>query len=511
MMQMLLVPMLSIALLAPLSPEEKPITLHLADGTPVSGVILADGFDESSGVTLRRDDNGGLLRLRWDQVLGKDVERIKRAYGFAGDEAPVVQIDALKVTTTTGEIVGVDAGRDGDTVLIRRKNEITRIPQASIRNIQTVLVDALDVEDPNALYDRALAKIDQTKAVDWYNLALTAEGITLYEQAKHCLDTVLEIDPEFPKKDLIRERKTLLDVKTAEREQTEVLMRVRSLKGHKRFPEAAALAQDFITKWPSSRQLAHVQREMKDIAVRQKEAMLSGLRTNFVRFLRDEVLQAYAYDRKRGLGESMTYAQEEAFDATIEILAKYLKTDAAATVALWDERGAEGSPITASYGGGTFILGEDSKKGYDKKALAAAKEAKDKEAKDAEDAKKKGGEKTLEDKINEKLKEKAKQREARNSKRKQATDVIADVPPTPDEWWAAASTDERLSFLLAFFAEKAGKVNVSALDQRVCSTCSGRGALEFYNTNAGPNGESEQEVPCPRCKTLGFDRLVKFK
>lgn len=508
MMLMLLAPVLSIALLAP---EEKPITLHLADGTPVSGVILDNGFDEASGVTLRRDDNGGLLRLRWDQVLGKDVERIKRAYGFAGDEAPVVQIDALRVTTATGEIVGVDAGREGDAVLIRRKSEITRVPQASIRNIETVLVDALDVEDPTALYERSLAKIDQTKAVDWYNLALTAEGLTLFEQAKHCHDTCLELDPDFPKKDLIRERKNLLDVKMAEREQTEVLMRVRSLKGHKRFAEAATLAQEFVAKWPSSRQLAQAQRELKDIAVRQKEAMLQGVRTNFVKYLRDEVLQKYAYDRKRGLGESMTYAQEEAFEATIDMLAKYLKTDAAATLALWEERGSEGSPVTASYGGGTFILGEDAKKGYDKKALAAAKEAKEKEAKNAEDAKKKGGEKSLEDKITEKLKEKAKQREARNAKRKQATEVIADVPPSPDEWWAAASTDERSSFLLAFFAEKSGKVNVISLDQRMCSTCSGNASLEFYNTNPGANGESEQEVPCPRCKTLAFDRIVKFK
>jgi tetratricopeptide (TPR) repeat protein len=493
------------------APEEKPITLHLADGTPVSGVILDNGFDEATGVTLRRDDNGGLLRLRWDQVLGKDVERVKRAFGFAGDEAPVVQLDALKVTTTTGEIVGIDAGREGDAVLIRRKNEITRVPQASIRNIETVVVDALDVEDPTVLYERRLAKIDQSKAIDWYNLALTAEGLMLYEQAKHCHDTVLDIDPEFPKRDLIRERKTLLDVKMGEREQTEALMRVRSLKAHKRFPEAATLAQEFITKWPSSRQLAQAQRELKDIAARQKEAMLAGLRTNFFSILEKQVLHPYAYDRKRSLGESMTYAQEEAFDATIERLSKYLKIDPDATLALWQERGSEGSPNTASYGGGTFILGEDAKKGYDKKAIAAAKEAKEKEAKEAEEGKKKNGEKSLEDKINEKLKEKAKAREARNAKRKQAADVIADVPPTQEQWWAAASTDERLSFLVAFFAEKSGKVNVQSLDQRMCSTCAGNGSIEMYHTQSGPNGESDEAVPCPRCKTLGFDRLVKFK
>lgn len=511
MMPTLFACVLSVVWFAPPAVEEKPITLHLADGTPVSGVILDNGFDEASGVTLRRDDNGGVLRLRWDQVLGRDVERIKRAYGFSGDEAPVVQLDALKVTTATGEIIGIDGGREGDAVLIRRKNEITRVPQSTIRNIETVVVDALDVEEPTALFERTLAKIDQTRAVDWYNLALTAEGLTLFEQAKQCHATCLELDPEFPKRDLIRERLVLLDVKMAEREQTDVLMRVRSLKAHKRFPEAAALAQEFVTKWPSSRQLAQVQREMKDIAVRQKQAMLAGLRTNFFSILEKQVLQPYAYDRKKSLGESMTFAQEEAFEATVERLAKFLKIEPDAVLALWEERGSDGSPNTASYGGGTFILGEDSKKGYDKKALAAAKEAKEKEAKDAEDAKKKGGEKSLEDKINEKLKEKAKAREARNAKRKQAADVIADVPPTPDEWWAAASTDERLSFLLAFFAEKAGKVNVIALDQRFCSTCSGNGSLEFYLTNRGSNGESEEAVPCPRCKTLGFDRLVKFK
>ncbi|MBI4878197.1 MAG: tetratricopeptide repeat protein [Planctomycetes bacterium] len=484
-----------------LAREERPVILRLTTGAEVSGVIPADGFDESRGVTLRRDDNGGVLRLRWDQIRDEDVVKIKRMYGYEGDELPPIQMQALEVRTATGSLLGLDAGREEGFLLLRKKDNVVRVPQESILSIKTVQVDALTVENPAQVFEHKKREADLERPVDWYNLGLIAETLTLWEQARTCFATVLELDPNFPRRSVLEQKLLNLDVKERETEQTDVLARVRSLKYRGALAEALALAEEFEEKWPDSLQLADVQKEKAQIAQAQQRAHQEAIRTDFFSILR-RLAEEKGLDREVILGEAMTWAKDQAYLDVQEKLAALYGITPEKVDELWESRGIAASPRESSYGGGTFILGEKAKENLEK-GSGKEEEAKGEEKKEDDPV-------DLQGRIQQRLKEKRDQQAKKKEEVKQVGDIV-DVPPSPEEWWTTALPKDRTAFLLAFFAENSGKVNVVARRIRDCSTCYGKGIQEFFARN-DPNQEGEEgDVPCPRCKTLTFDRIVVFK
>ncbi len=493
------------ALAAPRS--EQSVVVHLRSGVELSGAILEDGFDEARGITLRRDDTGGILALRWDQMRTEDVAEIKRSRGFVGDEPPPIFVTALRVKTTTGEFIGLKFGQEDGKLILTKRGQTVPIPIDSIRSIENVQVDALDVEAPEPLFEKHRAEVNPTTAVDWYNLGLYAESLGLTEEATKAYHACQDADAQL-KAEWIKQRLKLLEVRAKEVEQTDCLGRIKSLKYRQAYREAYALAQDFVKKWPNSQQINLVNLEMNDIAARQRAGLTSNIRTDFFTFLRN-ACQDKANEKDITLGPAMTWARDHAFNEVKEKLAKYYDVKTEDVADLFSKRGSAGAPVNASYGGGTFILGDDAKKGYSKTDDEKAKEKAEAE-KNAKEKGKGAGEPTLQDKINEKLKEKLKEAAKRNDKKKKEGE-IADIPPTPEDWWAAASPVERTSFLMAFFAEQTKVVNILSLDQRFCSTCGGHGWMETFARNGGADTKGGDAQPCPRCKTLGFDRLVKFR
>src|SRR5262245_63521903 len=69
-------------------------TLQLADGQ----VLLAqvDNVD-GDGLRVKRLDNGGVLELRWEQLSGDCAQKIKVAYGLAGDDQTEIMVRASEV------------------------------------------------------------------------------------------------------------------------------------------------------------------------------------------------------------------------------------------------------------------------------------------------------------------------------------------------------------------------------------------------------------------------------
>lgn len=495
--------------------NERPVILHLRNGAEVSGVITSGGFDEANGVKLRRDDNGGLLELRWDQILADDVESIKRSYGFIGDDPPPIQIQALKLNVRGGRsLLGLDGGRQGTVHLLFKKGVATSVPLDSIESRETVIVDALEVENPPEAFERVRREEPPKTAVEWYNLGLIAESLTLFEQADDCFDQALAVDPGFVKKDSIVARKKILTAKAKEVDAANQLRNIRTLRLQKNYLGALKLVEEFMSKWPSSVLTSDVMKEHKQLASAQHEQLLNDIRTNFFPVARS-LCMTKALEAELELGPAMTWAEEVCFGEALKKVAKQLGiVDDVQAMKLWEQRGKYGSATASSYGGGTFILQEDARKGLesdDKKDDAKTGEEK------SEDT---GKPKTLQEKIKEKLQAKMEAAKKANQKNK-TTDGgdLADVPPTPEEWWLGASTKERTDFLFAFFGEharsaegKEGVVLVESVSWRDCSVCAAKGVIESYQSGATSNGQmGVQSIPCPRCKKLTFDRIVRFK
>ena len=485
-------------LVAAFAPADHRVTVQLANGREVSGSI--SDFDEASGVTLVRDDNGGILPLKWHQIRSADVEDIKRIYGFVGDDLPPIQLQALLVTTATGSITGLDDGRKDGSLLIRVKGNVTPVPLGSIRRIETIMVDALTVEFPQNVYARKRAEAPPSRAVDHYNLGQVAESLSLYEQARIDFAAVLEIDPNFSKAQSIARRVDLLSAKEKEREETDALRAIRTLRYRGAWREALARVIEFEEKWPSSVQLQDVQREKKKIGDGQRKSLLGSIRSDFLTFLR-RGCEEQARDTEVSLGGAMTWAKGQAwFDVQAKLVDLYgISEDEIEE--LWANRPTTGSPIRASYGGGTFVLGDElAKDGYDRRAKKDEEEEEEKKAS--------GAALTLQERIAQKLADKQNARK-KKTKEKEQVGKIADVPPTDEDWWKGAQSKERIAFLLAFFAEQGKRMTDLPPDRRDCSLCSGLGILQFYGS-ADPN-QQQQDVPCPRCKTLTFDRIAVFK
>lgn len=75
---------------------------------------------------------------------------------------------------------------------------------------------------------------------------------------------------------------------------------------------------------------------------------------------------------------------------------------------------------------------------------------------------------------------------------------------TRDEWWATASSSERLSFVEAEYARKSTRVERKE-EAKKCSACSGKGEV---NVNRGGIGLAAR---CARCHGVKEDLLVTYE
>ncbi len=218
----------------------------------------------------------------------------------------------------------------------------------------------------------------------------------------------------------------------------------------------------------------------------------SPLALDLLEALRRRV-ETKAADPDLELGAALTWAKERARPELFARVAARLGTSSEDLEKRWLAREL-GAPLGRwSYGAGTFVLGfQKAKDGF--------------EDRDADDSTSRppGPARDLQERIAEKLREKALER-ARSAKTEASTE-LADVPPTDVEWWDGASLRDRTSFLLAFFAELSGTFEPLPPDRRDCATCAGRGHVEFFG--ASDPEKLRTATPCPRCKTLGFDRIA---
>ena len=188
------------------------------------------------------------------------------------------------------------------------------------------------------------------------------------------------------------------------------------------------------------------------------------------------------------LDEALLWAKHDAWRDVRRLAAKRHGLTEDQVDEQWEKRGESAEVFQHGYGAGTFVLGEDAGVGLDVPAVKRATPDVSPEGS--------GRLQTLEEMIQEKLREKAAGRK-KLQKRPVNAGALAAGPLTASEWWKYASTRDRASVLMATFAESSGRVKVVALRMQYCANCCGTGVVH--------------SSACPRCKSLGFDRIVVFQ
>lgn len=481
-----------------------PEVVRLKVGTEV--VIEVVEFDEARGVKARRVDDGALLDLAFDQMAPEDARRLRAARGYLPDEPEAVLVEAMQVKLVGGQTyTGIIVEQGTDTFRLRQRNQIWDFRRNGVLSIAPVQVDALEVYDGEELYARELALRNPQTALDHYNLALYCESLQVWTRAIEHLKLVAERDPAF-KADIVDGKAKRAALRLESNEDSAELSKAQRLAQHERYDAALTLIDGFLAKKQGSGLRAEFEKARKGIARQREKWLRQEVITHFFVYL-ERAARQIASEPGIGLKQARQRMQLEGSNLAVEATAKQLNVKPAEVLAQWqDPKRLTGSQHYATYGSGTFTLGsiEAIQKGLVAEEDPAAKKS-DPNAGDDSDS----GTDYL-DRIKKILEEKRKQQEeaGRNKgpkKPEKRGPEIADVPPTDDEWWTAANTNEKTQYVMAWWADHDDSVKKLRAEARECAQCVGTGMIRYFDTSG-----ANKFVPCSRCKSLGIDRCVRF-
>ncbi len=484
----LLLVAVSWALLAvPLAAE----IVRLKDGRLVHGEIV--GFDESEGISLRRADNGGTLRLRWEHLRGDEVTRIKAARGFTGEEpepylVPVVHLILNNGTTESGLLV--DDGKR-DVYTLRRRSGTASFPKNYVRRVEPGKVEGLVVYRPEELYEVMLAENGApVDAPAHLAMAVACEGAALHDHALEHYAAVAELDPAL-KTDLILARRDRLAIKLEDAAETAEIDEIRNRLYRKQFGEALAMAQEFRESYPLSRQLGELEQLETEVLARRRDHVAERIVSDYFAFL-GKSLSEIARTDSMDMETAVELVEDSVHDEVLDRLTRIYDLSVEELAELWGERG-RGSVRSSSYGSGTFILGET--KALDWSVGPDAESTEDLTVTEADD---------LQDKIDKVLKQRAAERADRLEAAR--TSALVDEGLTPEEWWEQHPNEDRQHWLLAYYAEFTDMLELLRAKPRNCRRCNAEGAIQVQNE------KSEFEyISCPVCKGLKHERIVSFR
>ena len=492
--------------------EEAPQVIRLKVGTEVVGVIVPDGFIESKGVRIRRVEDDSILDVGFDQMLPEDARRIRGQHGYLPDEPDPIMVDAMKVTFLDGsDLIGVIVEQGTETFKLRHGVNTQELKRATVKMIEPIKVDALEVYDAEELFGRELSAKNPTTALDHYNLALYCESLQLWAHAKEELGHVAELDPSF-KAEIVAAKLKQYDRRMEAGEDQELIMRASRMVRRDDYNGALALLDDFLQKKPNSVLRADAEKARARFEKARQQWLAEQVIANFFTFL-ERGLRKVATDPKIMPKEARKEAELEATKNALEATAKWLKAPVAEVQKVWENpKRQTASPHSGSYGSGTWTLGLEAalkglvKEDPDKKAANASggagkdesledriKKLIDKQKKEQEEAQKRA-------------KEKGKQQgSGKQPKQAPVGPQVYDVPPKEEEWWPSLSGDEKTQYLMAWWAEHEPNLKLIRYDQLACGMCAGVGMIRYFNSDG-----QEAAKPCTRCKGLGFDRIIRF-
>ncbi|MCZ6598409.1 MAG: hypothetical protein O7B99_12275 [Planctomycetota bacterium] len=482
-----------------LEPLTPPMMLRMSDGRILWGAIVA--HDEAS-LSYRRLDNGGIVRLRWPLLDPTEESELRLKFGYVETGVEEIMISADKLTLVDGtELVGLILDRSGDNVRIKRAEGQLSIPKARISGSTIVQVPALDLYTKEELYNLEVAELldrlngEGTAAAEaHFEIAQYAEQLYDFIHAAEHYGKAIELDPEF-ETERIQPMYERAQQKAALQGQVDHLAQIDLWRARKYYDKAIALLNDFPVLYPES----PLMEDWGKLRDRVQKYQLRDLRAGAVRSWHRRTFElAQQAARKKSYEEVMSYLEggmgEEvllAVQQDLQKIAPEIQTDEVRR--LWDER-KSGKWRSASYGHGTWLLGEDNARSGLEEQNA--------------DPTEKG---TLDDarkKIEEKLK-----RYLKNQQIARKGNATVSEEEDPGRFWAGWPSANKAWWVLAYHVENSGDFQIEKFRFRNCRTCGGSGLREVIITGGAIAGATSgrRMVPCPTCHTIGVVRLVRYR
>lgn len=481
--------------------EDAPVVmLQLRDGNVLFGKIEGHSPDE---LYFQRLETGGHLSLPWGLLDPARERELKLGYGYieADFEEEMISADKLSLVDGT-ELIGVIVGRGEGTILVKNAQALWNLP------VERIVGQAVFVQAPaSEIYTReeryqmklksfadAFASPEPRVAAQAHmDLAGWCEGIRDYGRSLEHYQAVALADPSWPLEDLqpALERSA---IKSAAQAQVDYLGEVERLTRRGNFDKALQMLADFAGTYPESPLMDdwNIQRE------RTQRAQLKALRRDVAtRWHAAAAREARVAARMETYAQVLAYLDEGMSEGILETVTADL-ADIDADIqpeevrVLFTEREG-GRWRKASFGHGTWLLGE-------KKARAGIEAGGDEAAPAGEQD---AARKSLEDKIKRYIENQEAVRSASGGSDEES----------PEDFWATFPMNFRSNWILAYYAEYSGDMNLRRALFSNCRECGGKGVREIVNLGSAREGDSGSTrlITCPICHGIGVVRRVSYR
>jgi hypothetical protein len=472
--------------------------LKLRDGSILWGDIEAH---TDADLMFHRRDTGGMVSLPWSFLDPGQEHELRLAFGYIASDYQEEMVAAERISLVDGtELIGVILSRENNIMHVKNVQAVISLPVERIAGQAVqVQVPASDIYSRDELYQQKLLQFADglqsdngaEVALANFDLAKWCEGIGDYARALSHYQAVPVADNQWP----LAELQPALERSQRKAEaQAEVdhLREVDRLTRRRNYDRAFELLADFTKLYPASPLLDDWNKQRERTEMAQLVTLRKEVANRWHAVAGKRVREAA---KLSSYGEALAYVtegmSEEILEGVTKELASIKKDIKPEDVRILFNEREGGRWRKASYGIGTWILGEE-------KARAGIDAEPEQGSKGEQDAQRKA----LEDKIKRYLDN---QKAVRSS---------SGEGESPEEFWATYQINSRINYLLAYYAEFGGDMDLRRAHFSNCKECGGSGVREIVSlgsATSGSEGSSTRLISCPVCHNIGIVRRISYR
>jgi len=485
---------------SPLPEPESVLMLRLRDGSIRWGAIVEHSPD---GFRFQSLDDGGLADLTWPLLDPSQAQELRAELGYVDVSAEELYVDGERLLLVDGrEVSGVILSREGDHYVVKSDGQMQLVPKVRVESVtRGERLPALDVYTREELYGMFAAEAELDDPLAQAALARRCEQILDFEHAVAHYRAALELSSEDERPELAFALERA-ERKAVQQAQVDYLREVDALRKREKYDQALAQLAAFPALFPDSplgedaRKAAERTLLARDVALRELvRRRWDYWARRLARSTAGELTHQQAVDfAQSGLGELV---RKQVFEDVRARITQDVREEDVERI--WAAR-KKSAYKTASYGYGTWLLGEERAN-----AGTERKEEVEKVGLDAE---------------REKLEEKIKRFvESQRAQRRTQTDQEAEEEH--ESFWRSLAASARGNWIHAYYVEFSGDFELRSHPTLLsCPGCARTGVREVLSVGGGGSASKQGGkgsnaglllLTCGTCHGSGILRRVYYR